>query len=120
MKRFIGLLTISVFALVLFHGCAHKSIRHGTEITEEDAAQITNGETTKDEIYLTFGEPARILEDGRIFVYNWVRGSKNSFLMFGSGTAYGHCLMVTFDEENIVKAHRITRGDVNKDSHIGD
>lgn len=120
MRKLTYVVLLGAFSLTLSFGCAHKSIRHGTEITESDTEQIIEGETTKDEIYLTFGEPKRILEDGRVFVYNWVRGSKTSFLMFGSGTAYGHSLMITYDENNIVKAHRITRGEVQQGAGIGD
>ena len=120
MRKLMCFAMLGVFSLAVFFGCAHKSIRHGTEITEGETAQIVPGETTKDEIYLTFGEPKKILEDGHVFVYNWVRGSKTSFMIFGSGTAYGHSLIITFDENDTVKAHRITRGEVQQGAGIGD
>jgi outer membrane protein assembly factor BamE (lipoprotein component of BamABCDE complex) len=120
MKRLVILLSVAALSLVVFNGCAHKAIRHGTEITDDEVAQIQDGKTTKDEIYLMFGEPKKILEDGRVFVYNWVRGSKTSFMGLGAGTAYGHSLIITFDQSNIVKAHRVTRGDVDAATGIGD
>ena len=120
MRELTCVVLLGAFSLMLFSECAHKSIRHGTEITESEAAQIVAGETTKEEVYLTFGEPKEILEDGGVFVYNWVRGSKTNLWLFGSGTAYGHSLIITFDENNIVKAHRITRGEVEQGAGIGD
>ena len=88
MKRFFGLLLICAFGAVLFAGCGaeraaidpigYKSIREGSEITEEDAEKIVDGKTTKDEVYLMFGKPSEVLEDGRVFAYNWIRGRKGN------------------------------------------
>jgi outer membrane protein assembly factor BamE (lipoprotein component of BamABCDE complex) len=94
----------------------YKGISYGTEITEEEANQIVDGKTTKDEVYLLFGKPSEVLEDGHVFVYNWVRGRKGNFLGFGGGTQRAYSLMVTFDENRVVKGHRITRGDIVQDT----
>jgi len=134
MKTPFNSLFLAVFAMVLLCGCGieraaidpigYKSIRQGNAITEEEAAQIVDGQTTKDEVYLMFGRPSEILEDGHVFVYNWVRGSNANLLGLGTGSAHGHSLVVTFDDNRIVKGHRITRGEVSTeivtDTKIGD
>ncbi len=116
MRKLTYIVLLGAFSLTLFLGCARKNISHGTEITEGEAAQIIDGKTSKEEVYLTFGEPAKILEEGKVFVYNWVRGSRWGVPLIlvdvGSGSAYGHSLIVTFDDSNIVSGHSITRGEV--------
>jgi outer membrane protein assembly factor BamE (lipoprotein component of BamABCDE complex) len=125
MRKLLSSLSITVLAALLLCGCGiervamdpigYKSIRQGNEITEEEAAQIVDGETTKDDVYLMFGKPSEILEDGHVFVYNWIRGSNANLLGFGSGSARAHSLVVTFDDNRIVKGHTITRGEVSTD-----
>jgi len=115
-------LLVAVLAVVFLWGCGieraaidpvgYRSIRQGDEITEEDAEQIVVGKTTKDDVYLMFGKPSEVVEDGHVFVYNWVRGSKANLLGLGSGSASAHCLIITFDDNRIVTGHKITRGDV--------
>ncbi len=116
MRKLTCVAVLGVFSMAIFFGCAHKDISHGTEITEGEAAQIIDGKTTKEEVYLTFGEPGDILEDGKVFVYKWVRGSRWGIPLFivqySSGTAYGHSMIITFDENNVVSGHKITRGEV--------
>ena len=129
MKNLFSFLSLAIFALVLLCGCGieraaidpigYKSIRQGSRITEKEAAQIVDGETTKDDVYLMFGKPTEILEDGHVFVYNWVRGSNANLLGLGSGSARAHSLIITFDDNRIVKGHRITRGDVSPEIVTG-
>ena len=125
MRNLLTFLSLAVFTLVILSACGiehvaidpigYKSIRQGDEITEKEAAQIVDGETTKDDVYLLFGRPSEVLEDGHLFVYNWVRGSNANLLGFGSGSAHAHSLIVTFDDNRVVKAHKITRGEVSQD-----
>ncbi len=106
--------------LVGLSACAYKAIRHGSEIKEQQVSEIVDGKTTKDEIYLLCGEPKKVLETGHVFIYNWVKGSKWHILGLGKGTAYGHSLIVTFDQNGIVKGHRVARGDVEGTTNVGD
>ena len=125
MRNLLASVLLTVFVFALLCGCGieraaidpvgYKSIRQGDEITEEEAAQIIDGQTTRDDVYLMFGKPSEILEDGHVFVYNWIRGANANLLGLGSGSARAHCLIVTFDDNRIVKGHRITRGDVPSD-----
>jgi outer membrane protein assembly factor BamE (lipoprotein component of BamABCDE complex) len=134
MRNLFSFLSIAVLAALLLCGCGiervamdpigYKSIRQGDEITEKEAAQIVNGKTTKDDVYLMFGAPSKILEDGHVFVYSWVRGSDANLLGLGSGSAHAHSLIVTFNDNRIVKGHKITRGQVGMEhiteTRIGD
>jgi len=100
-----------LFALV---GCGIKTIRHGTEITEDQLAQIKDGSTTKEEIILMLGAPTKTLNNEKTYIYSWVRGTKAQIVGLGTGTAYGHALVVLFDDKDIVKAHKITRDAVDQ------
>lgn len=106
--------------LVSFTGCGYKAIKHGSEISEVEVEGIVDGKTTKDDAYLKFGEPKKVLENGRVFIYNWVRGSKWHILGLGAGSAYGYSLIITFDEKGIVKGHKITRGEVEGGTQVHD
>jgi len=93
----------------------YKTLRQGEEITQEQADQIVDGQTTKKDVYLMFGEPSSILEDGNIFVYDWVRGGEGNVLGFGGGSATAYSLVVTFDDQDVASGHRLTRGKVRDD-----
>ena len=126
MMKSMMILAATVFTLVFLYGCGvervaidpvgYKTVSQGEEITAEDAAQIVDGETTKDDVYLMFGKPAEVLEDGRVFVYDWIRGGEGNVLGFGTGNAKAHSLIVTFDGENVVSGHNFTRGDIPDDA----
>ena len=107
MKKLWAILAVSS---ILLGGCSFGSISHGSEVTEQDLADIKPGITTKKDIYRTFGEPTRIVENGTIFFYSWTRGGQASFLFMGSTETDTKSLMIEFDNEGIVKDSRITRG----------
>ena len=119
-KRLFGLLLIFVFATIFVIGCAHKSIKHGTEITGEQEKKIVIGQTTKEEILIEFGDPSKTMNDNKAYFYTWTRGSKGHFLGFGSGSAYTHSLVIIFDDNGVVKSHKITRGTTKAATGIGD
>jgi outer membrane protein assembly factor BamE (lipoprotein component of BamABCDE complex) len=108
-KIVIGLLVVSCAAL-LSTGCSFKSIKHGTEITESQMSKIVDGTTTKQDVFVEFGNPSRTMDNEKVFFYNWTRGSKNSILGLGGGSAYTHSLVIVFNDNGVVKSHRITRG----------
>lgn len=127
--RYLMIITCTVFVMVFLSACGvervaidpvgYKTVSKGEEITAEDAARIIDGETTRDEVYLMFGEPSSILEDGHVFVYDWIRGGEGNVLGFGTGGAKANSLIVTFDDNDVATGHRITRGNV-PDSDTGD
>ena len=79
-------------------------------ISQQDAAKIVIGKTTKQEIFLNFGEPTRTEPGGKVVFYSWTKGSKFKVLGIGSADAKGSTLVVIFDDSDIVKDFRITRG----------
>lgn len=91
-------------------GCSFGSISHGSEITEQQLTDIKPGITTKKDIYRTFGEPTKVVENGAIFFYSWTRGGQSSFLGMASTETDTKSLMIEFDGDGVVKEHRITRG----------
>ena len=107
MKKLWAILGISGICL---GGCAFGSINHGTEITEKQLASIKLGVTTKKEIYRIFGEPTKSLENGTLLFFSWTRGEQGAFMGMGSTDTTTKSLMIEFDDENIVKDHRLTRG----------
>ncbi|MBI4686058.1 MAG: hypothetical protein HY755_12815 [Nitrospirae bacterium] len=96
--------------MVIGFGCSYKSIKHGEEISDEQVAKIIDGKTTKEEIFIEFGNPSKTMDNEKVFFYNWTRGSKSSLLGLGGGSAYTHSLVIVFDEKGTVKSHKITRG----------
>lgn len=96
--------------IFIIMGCGYKSIKHGEEITPEQSASIIDGNTTKSEIFMQFGEPTKTMDSEKVFFYTWTRGGKGHVLGFGSGSADSKSLVIVFDENNIVQSHKITRG----------
>lgn len=111
---------VIIFAMLNLFGCSYKSINHGTEINESQINEIVDGKTTKDEILVKFGDPSKILNDDKAYFYTWTRGTKAHLLGIGTGTAYTHSLVVIFDDNNIVKSHKITRGTTKENAGVYD
>ena len=100
--------TFSIIFMIM--GCGYKSIKHGEEITPEQSSTIVDGETTKSDIFMQFGEPTKTMDGEKVFFYSWTRGGKGHVLGFGSGSADSKSLVIVFNKNNIVKSHKITRG----------
>ena len=114
------LLAPLVGVFLLIQGCSIKSISHGSEITDQQIAQIEDGKTTKSDIFVRFGNPSKVMDGEKAFFYNWTRGNKNSFLGIGSGSAFSYSLVVIFDDKGIVKSHKLTRGATESAVNVGD
>lgn len=112
MKALHLVLPIAAAATIL-SGCAIKSISHGTAISQADAtSKLIRGRTTKQEVFLNFGEPTKVMNNERVFFYSWTRGKKVAIMGIGSGNAKADTLVVVFDDKDIVKDYRFARGDV--------
>ena len=117
------LLLLGIVGISLVLGsaaCSFKAISHGTEITDEQLARIKDGSTTKQDIFMEFGNPSKIMDGEKVFFYTWTRGSKSSVLGIGGGTAYTYSLAVVFDDKGVVKSHKLTRGDTPQNVAVGD
>ena len=108
--KIVLLFVVLGLCMIMISGCAYKSIKHGEEITDEQVVKIVDGKTTKQEIFIEFGNPSKTMDNEKVFFYSWTRGSKSSFMGLGGGSAYTHSLVVVFDDNGIVKNHKITRG----------
>ncbi len=94
--------------------CSFGNTSAGSEIKQTDATQkIVIGKTTKQQVYLDFGEPTKVVDNGSTFFYSWTKGSKFSFMGMGSTNAVGNSLVIIFDNEGVVRDYRITRGAVD-------
>jgi outer membrane protein assembly factor BamE (lipoprotein component of BamABCDE complex) len=113
-------LTVVPLLVVLFLGCSYKSIKHGTEISDEQVANIVDGKTTKEQIIIEYGDPSKTMDNEKVWFYTWTRGSKSSFIGLGGGSAYTKSLVVVFDDKSIVKNHKITRGTTKEGAVVGD
>ena len=109
-----------ILAMLNLFGCSYKSINHGTEINESEINGIVDGKTTKDEVLIKFGDPSKILNDDKAYFYTWTRGTKAHFLFIGTGTAYTHSLVVIFDDNDVVKSQKLTRGTTNERAGVDD
>jgi hypothetical protein len=102
-----------IVAGAMVSGCAIKSISHGTAITQSDAtSKLVIGRTTKQEVFLNFGEPTKVMNNEKVFFYSWTRGKKVAIMGIGSGNAKADTLVIVFDDRDIVKDYRFARGDV--------
>ena len=121
-KRFqaVALLALSIAMIMGSAACSFKAISHGTEITDEQLAKIKDGTTTKQDIFMEFGNPSKIMDNERVFFYTWTRGSKSSVMGIGGGSAYTYSLAVVFDDKGVVKSHKLTRGDTPQNVAVGD
>lgn len=60
------------------------------------------------------------MNNEKAFFYTWTRGSKSSFLGVGSGSAYTYSLVIVFDDNDVVKSHKLTRGATDGQVIVGD
>ena len=114
-------LVIMVFVIASFiTSCGYKSIKHGEEITPERASLIVDGETTKGQVFMEYGEPTKTMDKEKVFFYSWTRGGKGHLLGFGSGSAESKSLVIVFDDNDVVKSHKITRGATTGGAAVAD
>ena len=78
-----------------------------TNVREETTTTIIPGQTTKQDVFLTLGEPDEASPDGSRLVYRWI---KVKALVFGPGPGgttlvKWYFLAITFDERGVV-SHR--------------
>lgn len=119
-KKYLTVFAVIGLLGVFGMGCSIKTISHGSEISEEKVALIIDGKTTKDQIFIEFGNPSKTMDNEKAFFYNWTRGSKTSIMGLGGGTAYSQSLVIIFDDKGLVKSHKISRGATEGGSNVND
>lgn len=91
----------------------HQAAGSRGTIGEERARFLRAGETTREEVLLTLGEPEEVLDDERFFVYRWERALTTTVIIFfpyapvgASGTVITarHRFRIEFDDRGLVKS----------------
>lgn len=109
MKRY-GWLAVGLCLLMVFSGCGYKSQKQGAMINEASVDKvIVDGQTTKQEVVLEFGPPTKTMEGERMFFYTWTETSKSSIPLYGGETSVTKDLIILFDDNGVVKSHKITK-----------
>jgi len=78
-----------------------------TNIREETTTTINPGHTTKEDVFLAFGEPDEVSPDGRRLIYRWIK-VKAIWGTYGGGGGdikKEYNLVITFNERGVV-VHR--------------
>jgi outer membrane protein assembly factor BamE (lipoprotein component of BamABCDE complex) len=109
MKRYsllIGILCL----LVALSACGMKSVKHGAMIDEEKVkSSVVDGKTTKSEVVLDFGPPTKTMQNEKMFFYEWSETSTSTIPLYGGTTTVTNNLIILFDDNGVVKSHRITK-----------
>jgi outer membrane protein assembly factor BamE (lipoprotein component of BamABCDE complex) len=109
MKRYSLLIGIVCLSVAL-SACGFKSVKQGAMI---DAATVENsiidGRTTKSAVVLEFGPPTKTMENEKMFFYTWSETSKSSIPWYGGETTITNNLIILFDDNGVVKSHKITK-----------
>jgi len=109
MKRY-GWLAVGLCMLMFFFGCGYKSQKQGALIEEASVDKvIVDGQTTKQEVVLEFGPPTKTMEGEKMFFYTWTETSKSSIPLYGGETSVTKDLIILFDDNGVVKSHKITK-----------
>jgi outer membrane protein assembly factor BamE (lipoprotein component of BamABCDE complex) len=109
MKRYsllIGILCL----LVALSACGMKSVKHGAMIDEEKVkSSVVDGKTTRSEVVLDFGPPTKTMQNEKMFFYEWSETSTSTIPLYGGTTTITNNLIILFDDNGVVKSHRITK-----------
>jgi outer membrane protein assembly factor BamE (lipoprotein component of BamABCDE complex) len=113
-----------VFFCILFlivSACGYTTIKHGVSISDNRVAQnIIDGKTTKQEVLLEFGAPTKIIDNGKLFFYEWTEESEVKIPLYKGTTTYINQLSIVFDEMDVVKNHRISEISAGSQRSIGE
>jgi outer membrane protein assembly factor BamE (lipoprotein component of BamABCDE complex) len=109
MKRY-SLLIGVLCLLVTLSACGMKSVKQGAMI---DAAKVkssvVDGKTTKSDVVMEFGPPTKTMENEKMFFYTWSETSTSTIPLYGGTTTITNNLIILFDDNGVVKNHKITK-----------
>ena len=107
--------------LLLISACGYTTIKHGVSISDDRIARsIIDGKTTKQEVLLEFGAPTKIIDNGKLFFYEWTEESEVKIPLYKGTTTYINQLSIVFDETGVVKNHRISEISAGSQRSIGE
>jgi outer membrane protein assembly factor BamE (lipoprotein component of BamABCDE complex) len=58
---------------------------------------------------LEFGSPTKTMDNDKIFFYTWSETSTSTIPLYGGTTTVTKSLNILFDDNGIVKSHKITK-----------
>lgn len=95
--------SLAVFLAVAVSGCSliPHTTKAGVQLSQEAVNAIQPGKTTKTDLVLQLGEPSKVLEDGKIWIYS---GSKATAIA-GFNLVGQKRLTVVFNEAGVVAKH---------------
>jgi outer membrane protein assembly factor BamE (lipoprotein component of BamABCDE complex) len=112
------LLLIILSLIVALTACGFKSVKQGAMIDEEKVkSAVIDGKTTKSDVVLEFGPPNKTMDHEKMFFYTWSEISKSSIPLYGGATKITNNLIILFDDNGVVKSHKITQ--TSSDSEAG-
>ncbi|HEX7534908.1 MAG TPA: hypothetical protein VF343_06590 [Syntrophales bacterium] len=96
--------------LVALSACGMQSVKQGAMIDEAKVKNsVIDGKTTKSDVVLEFGPPTKTMENEKMFFYTWSETSKSTIPLYGGTSTITNNLIILFDDNGIVKNHKITK-----------
>jgi outer membrane protein assembly factor BamE (lipoprotein component of BamABCDE complex) len=109
MRRYF-LLSGMLCLLVALSACGIKSVKHGAMIDEAKVKNnVIDGKTSKSEVVMEFGPPTKTMENEKMFFYEWSETSTSTIPLYGGTTTITKSLIILFDDNGVVKSHKITK-----------
>jgi outer membrane protein assembly factor BamE (lipoprotein component of BamABCDE complex) len=109
MKRYSLLIGVLCF-LVALSACGMKSVKQGAMIDEAKVkSSVVDGKTTKSDVVMEFGPPTKTMENEKMFFYTWSQTSTSTIPLYGGTTTITNNLIILFDDNGVVKNHKITK-----------
>ncbi|MGO9138810.1 MAG: hypothetical protein ACLP9S_06720 [Syntrophales bacterium] len=109
MKRhslLIGLLCL----LVAISACGMQSVKHGAVIDEAKVKNsVIDGKTSESDVVMEFGSPTKTMENPKRYIYEWSETSKSTMPLYGQTTTVTYNLIILFDDNGVVKSHKIAK-----------
>lgn len=119
-KYFNPLFVLGIMFLMIA-ACGYTTIKHGVSISDDRVARsIIDGRTTKQEVLLEFGAPTKIVDNEKMFFYEWTEESEMKIPLYKGTTTYINQLSIVFDERGVVKSHRISEIAAGSQRSIGE
>lgn len=100
--KYLSVISLIFAAFIGIQGCSiiPKTAKTGVQVSQAEADAIQDGKSSKEDVVLAFGEPSKILEDGKIWIYSgsksteWLGipfgGSKRLVIVFENGKVKQH------------------------------
>ena len=96
--------------LVALSACGMKSVKQGAMIDEAKVKNsVVDGKTTRSDVMLEFGSPTKTMDNDKIFFYTWSETSTSTIPLYGGTTTVTKSLNILFDDNGVVKSHKITK-----------